>query len=570
MGKRHLLQAAMFASIASMTATGAVRGNEFRGDGDRDRDDRNQHCDPRSYGAVNDGKTDNTLAIQTAIDRCAARGGGIVPITGGGVFVTGPIELKSRILLKITAPTVLKNTTDHSRYQPAFIGYPFRFANDPAVTGTGPTLPGKPEAMISANDVVDAGIIGDGTIDGSGNDVAAAATPDNPGALSWWQLAANGLSRRDEVLGLPDRGGRLTTSTAVPGARPYPAGVVTIRAGPSAPPARAQSAATARPPAARPARSPDGRRARRRRRAGRPAAGGRRRPRRQHEPGAATTEGMAPDGFPRTRHRHRSEQIHPHRRSLGGITQRYGRSLDSAAAHDHEPPGGQHVAFPTSSTTRPDGRADRSGGRHGLPAARCGSGVAGRCTRRAPGRAGRHAAGPRQPQGVQRLRRGHRRCRQRLHRLDREQCLERLRQPHRLPVYAATGGDLGFGGVQHVDSLGIASAEGLRVLATRSGHVTLLWYHQKAGTSPAVGEIADSTSDAGGPLTAATDVASAPGEGELLDAELGPGGTIWTVAYAGLPAKSVLVHPGLSSSAQTVDCLEPVVRPARVRRHSRS
>ncbi|HEX3908568.1 MAG TPA: hypothetical protein VHW92_11620 [Mycobacteriales bacterium] len=109
-----------------------------------------------------------------------------------------------------------------------------------------------------------------------------------------------------------------------------------------------------------------------------------------------------------------------------------------------------------------------------------------------------------------------------------------------------------LGGIQSVGSLGIASAEGLRVLATRAGHVTLIWYHQKAGTSPAVGEIAESTSNAGGPLTAPTDVASAPGEGELFDAELGPGGTIWTVAYAGLPATSVLVHPGLSAPAQSV------------------
>ena len=214
MGKRHLLQAVMFACVASMTATSAVRGNEFGRDGDHDRDDRDHHCDPRSYGAVNDGKTDNAIAIQTAIDRCAARGGGIVPITGGGVYVTGPIELKSRILLRITAPTVLKNTTDHTRYQPAFIGYPFRFANDPAVTGTGPLLPGKPEAMISAVDVVDAGIIGDGTIDGSGNDPAAAATSDNPGALSWWQLAAN-AKKLTSYPGFPD----IPTSNGLP--RPW-------------------------------------------------------------------------------------------------------------------------------------------------------------------------------------------------------------------------------------------------------------------------------------------------------------------------------------------------------------
>jgi polygalacturonase len=183
-------------------------------DNDFNRLSGNNRCDPRSYGAVNDGVTDNTAAIQKAIDDCAARDGGIVLIAGGGTYITGPIELKSRVLLRIDAPTILKNTTDHTRYQPAFIGYPFRFANNPAVTGTGPLLPGKPEAMISAINVVDSGIIGDGTIDGSGNDPAAAATPDNPSALSWWQLAANAKTLTSYP-GFPD----IPTSNGLP--RPW-------------------------------------------------------------------------------------------------------------------------------------------------------------------------------------------------------------------------------------------------------------------------------------------------------------------------------------------------------------
>ena len=148
-------------------------------------------CDPRAYGAVNDGQTDNTVAIQTAIDTCAAAGGGVVLITGGGTYITGPISLRSYIFLQIDPGTTLKNTTDHSRYQPAFIGYPFQFANDPTVTGAGPSLPGLPEAMISAANVTGVGIIGGGTIDGSGADPAAVSTPDNPNAESWWQLAAD-------------------------------------------------------------------------------------------------------------------------------------------------------------------------------------------------------------------------------------------------------------------------------------------------------------------------------------------------------------------------------------------
>src|SRR5215469_15509672 len=208
MKKLRVLQIVL-ACVVSIGASSAAQEDQDRGDRDR-----HHLCDPRRHGAVNDGMTDNTTAIQAAIDRCAASGGGIVPITGGGVYMTGPIELKSRVMLRIDAPTILKNTTDHTRYQPAFIGYPFRFANDPAVSGTGPVLPGKPEAMISAIDVVDAGIIGDGTIDGSGNDAAAAATPDNPGALSWWQLAANAKSLTSYP-GFPD----IPTSNGLP--RPW-------------------------------------------------------------------------------------------------------------------------------------------------------------------------------------------------------------------------------------------------------------------------------------------------------------------------------------------------------------
>jgi polygalacturonase len=205
--KRHMLANIVLASLAS----GPAWADDFYGHGFGD-DDR--QCDPRTYGAAADGVTDNTTAIQTAIDRCAAHGGGVVPVTGGGTYVTGPIELKSHIFLRVDAPTVLKNTTDHTQYQPAFIGYPFRFANNPAVTGTGPSLSGLPEAMISAYQAEDVGIFGDGTIDGSGNEPAAAATPDNPDALSYWQLAANAKSDTSYP-GFPD----IPTSNGLP--RPF-------------------------------------------------------------------------------------------------------------------------------------------------------------------------------------------------------------------------------------------------------------------------------------------------------------------------------------------------------------
>lgn len=44
--------------------------------------------DVREFGAVGDGKTKNTAAIQRAIDACASSGGGEVRVAGG-TYVTG-------------------------------------------------------------------------------------------------------------------------------------------------------------------------------------------------------------------------------------------------------------------------------------------------------------------------------------------------------------------------------------------------------------------------------------------------------------------------------------------------
>jgi len=131
-------------------------------------------CSPLTYGAVGDGTvgtdngTLNTIAIQTAINACAAQGGGIVALSpvpsGKNVYLTGPIQLKSHVLLEINAGVTLLATTDEGQYSIAFLNYPMPGTNVYPYTPTAPY-----EALIFAFQAVDTGIIGTGTINGQGN-----------------------------------------------------------------------------------------------------------------------------------------------------------------------------------------------------------------------------------------------------------------------------------------------------------------------------------------------------------------------------------------------------------------
>ena len=68
-------------------------------------------CNVREYGAVGDGKTKDTTAIQKAVDTCAGKGGGTVWLEGG-TFVTGPVLLKSNITLFVAKGAVLLGSPD--------------------------------------------------------------------------------------------------------------------------------------------------------------------------------------------------------------------------------------------------------------------------------------------------------------------------------------------------------------------------------------------------------------------------------------------------------------------------
>ena len=121
-------------------------------------------------GLVGDGVTDNSTVIQPAIDACNAAGGGTLSIAGAGTYLTTPIQLKSNVLLNIGAGVTLLGTTDHSKYNPAYINWPWH-AN---------------EALISANGASNTGITGSGTIDGQGG-----IKDTTNGLSSYWLLAQN-------------------------------------------------------------------------------------------------------------------------------------------------------------------------------------------------------------------------------------------------------------------------------------------------------------------------------------------------------------------------------------------
>ncbi|WP_334319197.1 glycosyl hydrolase family 28 protein [Termitidicoccus mucosus] len=105
-------------------------------------------------GAIGDGKTLNTKAIQAAIDKLAACGGGTI-IVPKGEFITGAIFLKSKVNLKLEEGAVLKGSTNIADY---------------------PTMPTRMEgwfldwipALVNADGCDGLQITGPGTIDGNG------------------------------------------------------------------------------------------------------------------------------------------------------------------------------------------------------------------------------------------------------------------------------------------------------------------------------------------------------------------------------------------------------------------
>jgi polygalacturonase len=101
----------------------------------------------KKLGAVADGKTDNAVYIQKAIDMAGKAGGGIVLIPAG-TFVTGVIHLKSNVELRLASRAVLRASAKRIAYGP-----------------------GKASPLICAEGQQNVAITGKGIIDGNGDEL---------------------------------------------------------------------------------------------------------------------------------------------------------------------------------------------------------------------------------------------------------------------------------------------------------------------------------------------------------------------------------------------------------------
>lgn len=101
----------------------------------------------KAYGAANDGQTLNTEAFEKAIAACNVAGGGTVLIPPG-LWLTGPIVLKSNVNLHAERGAIITFTTDHTRY---------------------PIVNGKAQLPISGSNLENVAITGEGIFDGGGD-----------------------------------------------------------------------------------------------------------------------------------------------------------------------------------------------------------------------------------------------------------------------------------------------------------------------------------------------------------------------------------------------------------------
>jgi polygalacturonase len=111
-------------------------------------------CSVNALGAIGDGKTNSTRAIQRAIDSCARRGGGVVSFRPGS-YLTGALFLKSNVHVRVPEGVTLLGSHEDADY--------------PSIWTRVAGIEMKwPAALININGQRNVKISGGGTIDGRG------------------------------------------------------------------------------------------------------------------------------------------------------------------------------------------------------------------------------------------------------------------------------------------------------------------------------------------------------------------------------------------------------------------
>jgi polygalacturonase len=129
------------------------------------------------FGAVADGVTLNTTSINNAIDACAKKGGGVV-LVPTGMWLTGPLVLKSNVNLHLQKNAILQFTEDFTQY--------------PLVEGNWEGLPQmRNQSPVSATNATNIAITGFGIIDGAG-DAWRMVKKEKLTESNWKKLVASG------------------------------------------------------------------------------------------------------------------------------------------------------------------------------------------------------------------------------------------------------------------------------------------------------------------------------------------------------------------------------------------
>ena len=161
-----------------------------------------------SYGAKNDGLVLNSVAINKAIEACAAKGGGTVLIPEG-FWLSGPITLKSNINLHLAKGALLQFSDNYKDY--------------PLIKTTWEGLNAiRCQSPVSATDAVNIAITGGGIIDGAGQ--AWRSVKKEKLTDSQWQklVASGGVLDQAQRIWYPSEGSKSGNTT--PGAGNIAAG----------------------------------------------------------------------------------------------------------------------------------------------------------------------------------------------------------------------------------------------------------------------------------------------------------------------------------------------------------